>query len=91
MRNTETRGSLTVKRMKASTAGYAGSWTVFCVGGRPSCGEEALPGKYCIDDNLPKEGTRIFKFLKLGCDFSHSKQIFTSGPNVVFITLYSFK
>lgn len=69
----------------------AGFWTVFCAGGRPGCGQEELPGKYSIDDNLPKEGTRIFKFPIFCCDFFHSKQILTSVPNFVFIILYSFK
>lgn len=69
----------------------AGFWTVFCAGGRPGCGQEELPGKYFIDDNLPKEGTRIFKFPIFCCDFFHSKQILTSVPNFVFIILYSFK
>lgn len=57
---TQIRGSLAVKLRKASTEGNAGSWTVFCVEGRPGCGQEVLPGKYRINDNLPKEGTRIF-------------------------------
>lgn len=93
---TQTRGNLIVKLMNLSFKGpqlqvNAGSWTVLWVGGRPGCSQEALPGKYCIYDNLPKEVTRILKFLVFYCDFFHFKQIFTSVPNFVFITLYSFK